>query len=86
MISWFTIKPRRRKLLGKQKILYSDMDSSMKEGKIDEFKKQQFLEEFKEKKLKEKRQRLILVLILVLIGIIAISLLFILKPSQLSTQ
>lgn len=72
-------KPRRRKLLGKQKIQYSHMNTPMKDGEINQIEKQQFLKEFKLKKEKEKKQRLLVILILVASGILAISLLFILK-------
>jgi len=74
-------KPRRREFVGKQKRQYQDMNSPMKERKIDQSEKDQFLKEFKLKKAKEKRQRIILILTLVAVGIIALSLLFLLSPS-----
>ncbi len=79
MSYWGTIKPRRRKLMGKQKILYSDMDTPMQDGKVNQVEKEQFLEAFKLKKEKEKKQRLVLMLVIVVAGILAVSLLFILK-------
>ncbi len=71
--------PRRRKLLGKQKILYSDMNTPIKDCKINPVEKQQFLDEFRLKKEQEKRQRLIL--LIVISGVIGISLLFLTSPN-----
>ncbi|MBL4593370.1 MAG: hypothetical protein JKX68_06085 [Flavobacteriales bacterium] len=48
----------------------------MKEAIINKVDQQQFLDDFKEKKLKEKKQRLILMLAIVSIAIIGIALLF----------
>ena len=79
MSYWGTIKPRRRKLTGRQKILYSDLDSPMNNSKINLVEKQQFIEEFKLKKEQEKKQRLILIIVLVAFGIIGISLMSLVK-------
>ena len=64
------IKPRRRELLGKQKILYSDMKSPLNSKKIIPLDKEEFLIAFQEKKAKEKKQRLILILILITLAIL----------------
>lgn len=76
---YLPFKPRRRELLGKQKIQYSDMNTPMKQGDINQKEKNQFLNEFKIKKKKEKKQKMLLLLILLASGTIVISLLFILK-------
>ena len=73
--------PRRRKLTGRQKILYSDMNSPIKEGKINQVEKQQFLDGFRLKKEQEKKQRLILIIVIVACGVIGVSLLFFTSPN-----
>lgn len=55
------------------------MDTPMQDGKVNQVEKEQFLEAFKLKKEKEKKQRLVLMLVIVVAGILAVSLLFILK-------
>lgn len=69
------IKPRRRKLVGKQKKLYEDSNISISEAKIDLLKNKEFLNNFKAKKVKEKKNRLILIGVLVFMGIVTISML-----------
>ena len=59
-------KPRRRELTGKQKRQYQDLNTPIKEAKINPLEKQQFIDAFRLKKEKEKKQRLIFILILVL--------------------
>lgn len=81
-MNFFTpIVLRRRKLLGKQKIQYSDMDAPMKDGKINLVEKQQFIEEFRLKQEGDKKKTLILLVVIVAVGILAISLMFLLSPS-----
>ncbi|MGB0888318.1 MAG: hypothetical protein ACPGSL_09365 [Vicingaceae bacterium] len=72
-------EPRRRKLVGKQKRQYEDMKTPMKEGKINQVEKQQFLEEFRLKKEKEKKQRIVFILFLVAMGILGLTLMFVVK-------
>jgi hypothetical protein len=66
--------PRRRKLIGKQKIQYSNLNSPIKNGMINNQEKDKFIKEFNLKKKEEKKHRLILILILIGLGLITLAL------------
>lgn len=65
--------PRRRKLIGKQKVQYSNLNSPIKNGTINNLEKDKFIKEFNLKKEKEKKHRLILILILIGLGLITLA-------------
>ncbi len=67
-------KPRRRKLIGKQKIQYNDLNTPIKNGKINNLEKDKFIKEFNLKKEKEKKLRLIFIFILIGLGLITLAL------------
>ncbi len=71
-----SLKPRRRKYVGKHKKQYQDTDFNLGNQKVNKLEKQEYLLRFKETKLKEKRQRKNLLYVLIVVGLIVLGIMF----------